>query len=93
MFLPLSWDSAAESFFDTVFRGCDWRCRWRGQVHMLDIECFTFLNKALESQLAPIVIFATNRGICPIRYCTVLCCTALNLTPLYCHVLYCTVLY
>jgi len=38
------------------------------QVHMLDIECFTFLNKALESQLAPIVIFATNRGICPIRY-------------------------
>ncbi|CAI5969053.1 unnamed protein product [Closterium sp. NIES-65] len=37
------------------------------EVHMLDIECFTFLNRALESQLAPIVIFATNRGICPIR--------------------------
>jgi len=32
------------------------------EVHMLDIECFTFLNKALESTLAPIVIFATNRG-------------------------------
>src|SRR4051812_45746679 len=31
---------------------------------MLDIECFTFLNKALESTLAPVVIFATNRGIC-----------------------------
>jgi RuvB-like protein 1 (pontin 52) len=37
------------------------------EVHMLDIECFTYLNKALESPLAPIVIFATNRGICPIR--------------------------
>ena len=34
---------------------------------MLDIECFTFLNRALESSLAPIVIFATNRGICQIR--------------------------
>ncbi|GAX79501.1 hypothetical protein CEUSTIGMA_g6942.t1 [Chlamydomonas eustigma] len=37
------------------------------EVHMLDIECFTFLNRALESALAPIVIFATNRGICQIR--------------------------
>lgn len=37
------------------------------QVHMLDIECFTYLNRALESSLAPIVIFATNRGICTIR--------------------------
>lgn len=34
---------------------------------MLDIECFTFLNRALESTLAPIVIFATNRGVCTIR--------------------------
>ena len=34
---------------------------------MLDIECFTFLNRALESSLAPIVIFATNRGVCTIR--------------------------
>ena len=39
------------------------------QVHMLDIECFTFLNRALESSLAPIVIFATNRGICQVRSC------------------------
>ncbi len=38
------------------------------QVHMLDIECFTFLNRALESSLSPIVIFATNRGACTIRY-------------------------
>jgi len=37
------------------------------EVHMLDIECFTYLNKALESKLAPIVILATNRGICEIR--------------------------
>ena len=37
----------------------------RPQVHMLDIECFTYLNRALESTLAPIVIFATNRGAQP----------------------------
>lgn len=34
------------------------------EVHMLDIECFTYLNRALESTLAPIVILATNRGTC-----------------------------
>lgn len=34
---------------------------------MLDIECFTYLNRALESSLAPIVVFATNRGVCAIR--------------------------
>ena len=37
------------------------------EVHMLDIECFTYLNRALESTLAPIVIFATNRANCKIR--------------------------
>jgi RuvB-like protein 1 (pontin 52) len=37
------------------------------EVHMLDIECFTFLNRALESSLAPIVVFATNRGVCRVR--------------------------
>lgn len=37
------------------------------EVHMLDIECFTYLHRALESSLAPIVIFATNRGACEIR--------------------------
>ena len=36
------------------------------EVHMLDIECFTYLNRALESSLAPIVIFATNRGFCQV---------------------------
>lgn len=34
---------------------------------MLDIECFTYLNRALESSLSPIVVFATNRGVCTIR--------------------------
>ena len=37
------------------------------EVHMLDIECFTYLHRALESTIAPIVIFATNRGKCVIR--------------------------
>lgn len=29
---------------------------------MLDIECFTYLNRLLEDRMAPTVIFATNRG-------------------------------
>lgn len=37
------------------------------EVHMLDLECFSYLNRALESPLAPIVVFATNRGVCEIR--------------------------
>lgn len=37
------------------------------EVHMLDIECFTFLNRALESSLAPIVILATNRGLSKVK--------------------------
>ncbi|CAH2266920.1 ruvB-like helicase 1 [Pararge aegeria] len=37
------------------------------EVHMLDIETFTYLHRALESAIAPIVIFATNRGRCKIR--------------------------
>lgn len=37
------------------------------EVHMLDIECFTYLHRALESTIAPIVIFATNRGKSIIR--------------------------
>merc|ERR1712186_8592 len=36
-------------------------------VYMLDIECFSFLNRALEEPTAPIVIMATNRGITNIR--------------------------
>jgi len=37
------------------------------EVHMLDIECFSFLNRALESDLAPVLVVATNRGITRIR--------------------------
>lgn len=34
---------------------------------MLDIECFSWLNRALETDLAPVLIIATNRGIAKIR--------------------------
>ena len=37
------------------------------EVHMLDIECFTYLNRALEATFAPVVIFATNRGVCKVK--------------------------
>ncbi|KDE07934.1 RuvB-like helicase 1 [Microbotryum lychnidis-dioicae p1A1 Lamole] len=37
------------------------------EVHMLDIEAFTYLNRALESTISPHVILATNRGLCTIR--------------------------
>uniref|UniRef100_A0A1B6LL71 RuvB-like helicase n=1 Tax=Graphocephala atropunctata TaxID=36148 RepID=A0A1B6LL71_9HEMI len=37
------------------------------EIHMLDIETFTYLHRALESAIAPIVIFATNRGRCVVR--------------------------
>ncbi len=36
-------------------------------VHMLDIESFSFLSRVLESEFSPIVIMATNRGITKIR--------------------------
>ena len=37
------------------------------EVHMLDIECFSYVNRALEAELAPIVIVASNRGQARIR--------------------------
>ncbi|KAK3224521.1 hypothetical protein Dsin_011546 [Dipteronia sinensis] len=37
------------------------------EVHMLDVECFSFLNRALENEMAPILVVATNRGITRIR--------------------------
>ncbi|CAI2163069.1 11388_t:CDS:10, partial [Funneliformis geosporum] len=37
------------------------------EVHMLDIECFSYLNRALEDERAPVVIMASNRGITRIR--------------------------
>ncbi|KZV98995.1 DNA helicase [Exidia glandulosa HHB12029] len=37
------------------------------EVHMLDIECFSFLNRALENELAPLVVMASNRGTSRVR--------------------------
>jgi len=37
------------------------------EVHLLDIEAFSFLNAAMESELAPILIFASNRGVTRVR--------------------------
>ncbi|WFC96101.1 RuvB ATP-dependent DNA helicase pontin [Malassezia brasiliensis] len=37
------------------------------EVQMLDMECFTYLNRALESTISPHVILATNRGKSVIR--------------------------
>ncbi|KUO86886.1 MAG: TATA box-binding protein, partial [Thermoproteus sp. JCHS_4] len=36
-------------------------------AHLLDIESFAFLSRAMESEMAPIIILATNRGIAKIR--------------------------
>ena len=36
-------------------------------VHMLDIEAFSFLTRVMESEFSPIIIMATNRGITRIR--------------------------
>ena len=37
------------------------------EVHMLDIECFSFLNRALEGVLGPLVVMESNRGRAQIR--------------------------
>lgn len=37
------------------------------EAHMLDIECFSFLCRQLESETCPFVIMATNRGITTVR--------------------------
>ncbi|MEZ0319020.1 MAG: RuvB-like helicase [Pyrobaculum sp.] len=36
-------------------------------AHLLDIESFSFLMRAMETEFAPIVVMATNRGIAKIR--------------------------
>jgi len=35
--------------------------------HLLDLEAFSFLGRAVESELVPIIILATNRGLTRIR--------------------------
>lgn len=37
------------------------------EVNMLDLEIFTYLNRALESTIAPIVVLASNRGLTTVR--------------------------
>jgi len=37
------------------------------EVHLLDIEAYSFLNAAMESELAPIMMFASNRGVTKVR--------------------------
>lgn len=37
------------------------------EVNMLDMELFTYLNRALESSIAPIVVLASNRGMTTIK--------------------------
>ena len=37
------------------------------EVHMLDVECFSYINRALEDELAPIVIMASNRETDKVR--------------------------
>ncbi|AEC51320.1 TBP-interacting protein TIP49 [Pyrococcus sp. NA2] len=37
------------------------------ECHMLDIEAFSFLARAMENELSPILILATNRGMTKIR--------------------------
>merc|ERR1712167_197755 len=48
----------------------------------MGIECFTYLNRALESSLSPIVVFATNRGVCSIRGTDVLSPHGIPVDPL-----------
>lgn len=36
-------------------------------AHLLDIETFAFLTRAMETEFAPIIIMATNRGFAKVR--------------------------
>lgn len=37
------------------------------ETHLMDVELFTFMNRAMESEMAPIIILASNRGFSKIR--------------------------
>lgn len=39
------------------------------EAHIMDVECFSFLNSAMESPMCPILVFATNRGRSVIAGC------------------------
>ena len=36
-------------------------------IHMMDIEALSFLSRAMEGELVPIIVTATNRGVTTIR--------------------------
>ena len=36
-------------------------------AHLLDLESFAFLTKAMESEFSPVIILATNRGLTRVR--------------------------
>ena len=36
-------------------------------AHLLDLEAFSFLSRAMEKEFAPIIVLATNRGMAKIR--------------------------
>lgn len=36
-------------------------------AHLMDIEALSFISRAMESELVPIIVMATNRGITKIR--------------------------
>ena len=48
-------EGAAEVVPGVVFKFID-------EVHMLDIECFTYLNVLLESPMAPTLVLATKKS-------------------------------
>jgi RuvB-like protein 2 len=53
------------------------------EVHMLDMECFSWLNRALESELAPVLVIATNRGFAKIRGTSYVFCDTIVLLLLF----------
>nr|XP_027205461.1 ruvB-like helicase 2 [Dermatophagoides pteronyssinus] len=37
------------------------------ECHLLDVSCFAFLNRVLDTPYAPLLILASNKGVCPLR--------------------------
>lgn len=37
------------------------------EAHMLDVEAFSFLNRALEQEFAPVLVLATNRAMARVK--------------------------
>ncbi|XP_057244308.1 ruvB-like 2, partial [Malurus melanocephalus] len=56
-----------ETIYDLGAKMIEALSKEKVQAGMLDIESFSFLNRALESDMAPVLIMATNRGITRIR--------------------------